>query len=303
MLENYKEEQSLFITYVEKIIKTEKINHAYLIETNGIDYAFEMSLALAKCFLCPNNYTKDNKCGECNICKLIDKGNYPDLKIIETDLKEIKKEQILNLQEAFSVKPIYGKYMVYIIKNINQLNKSSANTLLKFLEEPNEDILAIFLTNNIYNVIDTIVSRCQILSLYNKNEKINTNILNKYYEKVDQEVIESEKARVIEFYNVLEENGTKIFLDNIYELSKEKIDVLLEFGMNLYKDVLNLKTKLPTKIYKGEEINKIVEKNNVNDIIKKIDIINQFLENSNYNVNKELFLDNFVITFSGGNNE
>ena len=41
--------------------------------------------------------------------------------------------------------------------------------------------------------------------------------------------------------------------------------------------------------------------NEFNDIIRKIEIINDFQKKSSYNVNKELFINNFIITFSGGN--
>ena len=41
----------------------------------------------------------------------------------------------------------------------------SANTILKFLEEPEDDIIAFLVTDNRYHVIDTILSRCQILTL------------------------------------------------------------------------------------------------------------------------------------------
>ena len=45
---------------------------------------------------------------------------------------------------------------------------SSSNSLLKFLEEPEEGIIAILITNNINQMLDTIISRCQILKLKNK---------------------------------------------------------------------------------------------------------------------------------------
>ena len=45
--------------------------------------------------------------------------------------------------------------------------------MLKFLEEPNEDIIAILLTTNRYKIIDTILSRCQIISLKDDSYNIN----------------------------------------------------------------------------------------------------------------------------------
>ena len=60
------------------------------------------------------------------------------------------------------------KALVIDYKEADKLNMSSANTILKFLEEPEDDIVAILVANNRYAVIETILSRCQVLSLKNK---------------------------------------------------------------------------------------------------------------------------------------
>ena len=44
----------------------------------------------------------------------------------------------------------------------DKLNQSSANALLKFLEEPEEGIIGILLTNKADGVLPTIYSRCQV---------------------------------------------------------------------------------------------------------------------------------------------
>ena len=113
MLEDYKEKQPLFYNYVSKMLDQSKIFHAYLIETKNVNYGFDIALSLSKSFLCPNNYKNNNNsnCSNCSICLNIDKNNYPDIKIIENDTKIIKKEQLLELQKEFSVKPLYGKYI------------------------------------------------------------------------------------------------------------------------------------------------------------------------------------------------
>lgn len=303
MLNEYEEKQPQLYKYVEKVIKNNKLTHAYLIETNGLPYGFDIALALSKTFLCPKNCLKKEDCFECNICSNIDKGNYPDLKVIEAEGKNIKKEQLLELQEAFKVKNLYGKYLIYIIKDANLLNKSSANTILKFLEEPSENIIAILLTDNIYNCIDTIVSRCQILSLKNPTDVINENIYKKYTTDENiNEFINDVNKNVISFYIMLENNKTETIAYYDSNYFKEKIELLLTIGLYLYIEVLNIKYERETNNLKeyDEEIKKISINNETSDIIKKIEIINKFLKENNFNVNKELFLDNFIITFSGG---
>ena len=46
-------------------------------------------------------------------------------------------------------------------------------------------------------------------------------------------------------------------------------------------------------------VSKVLDNNEINDIIKKIDVINQFLIDVKYNVNANLFMDNFIISMGG----
>lgn len=233
-------------------------------------------------------------------------GNYPDLKIIDTSSKNIKKEQMLELQQNFSLKPLYGKYLIYIIKDASLFNQSSANTILKFLEEPNSNIIAILLTDNIYNCLETIVSRCQILSLQNEGDSYNKKIFKTYYEGDNLDCyIKKETAEIIDYYRTLENKKTSFLLEERIYQYKEKIGLLLQVGLYFYMECLKVKIGLNSSNFNDyyKEIKEIVEKNEINDIINKIDIINQFIENNKFNINKELFLDNFIITFAGGVNE
>ena len=66
--------------------------------------------------------------------------------------------------------PIFSKYNIYIINQCDKLNSSSANSLLKFLEEPEDNIIGFFITNSKMNVISTVRSRCQEYSIYYDKE-------------------------------------------------------------------------------------------------------------------------------------
>src|SRR5699024_10536228 len=49
--------------------------------------------------------------------------------------------------------------------------QSSSNTMLKFLEEPDEHIMGFFITSNLNNVIPTIRSRCEVIkAMYDVHE-------------------------------------------------------------------------------------------------------------------------------------
>ena len=68
----------------------------------------------------------------------------------------IQKEQVTNLKNEFKIKSAFNNKRIYIIKNAENLNKSSANTMLKFLEEPEDNIIALLITNNKTKVLETI---------------------------------------------------------------------------------------------------------------------------------------------------
>ena len=69
--------------------------------------------------------------------------SYPEIKIIEPDGMWIKKEQLMELQEEFNKTAIEGSKRIYTILECEKLNKQAANSILKFLEEPNDDIIAL----------------------------------------------------------------------------------------------------------------------------------------------------------------
>ena len=162
-----------------KRYREKKLAHAYLIETNNYDKALQDLKEFIKIINCPEEYKK--KCEKCNLCNLINKDNLPSIKIIEPDGASIKKVQMEELKEAFSTKPVYSRYNTYIIMNAEKLNSSSANSMLKFIEEPTDGIIGFFITNNKDVMIETIKSRCQslILKYENKNivESLGINVL------------------------------------------------------------------------------------------------------------------------------
>lgn len=72
-----------------------------------------------------------------------------------------KKEQFISLQEEFMTKGIENQKRIYIIKQAIRMNSAAANSILKFLEEPQNNIMAILITDNIHQLLPTIISRCK----------------------------------------------------------------------------------------------------------------------------------------------
>ena len=234
---------------VVKMYHEQKLAHAYLFVTNNIDKALLDIIDIIKQIFCPEEFSEE--CSKCNICNLINQQYLPSLIIIEPDGKIIKKEQILDLKKKFSTKPIYTKENIYIIKNAECLNASSANTMLKFLEEPEDDIIGFFLTNNVNNVINTIKSRCEIINMFYDEATLTINTLNnennyKYFEVAKEYIskIEVEKKQGIMYNNsdLLNIFSEREDIKKVFQILVLIFEELLKYKYNLDNQfgILNL---------------------------------------------------------------
>lgn len=91
--------------------------------------------------------------------------------VIEPDGLSIKKEQILALQSEFSKTALVLGPRIYVIKGIEKISNSAANSLLKFMEEPsNHNVYGFLLAEDKDQVLRTIQSRAQMLTLKSIDE-------------------------------------------------------------------------------------------------------------------------------------
>lgn len=280
------------LTELVQKYRENKLAHAYLIETNNINLATIDILELIKIINCPKEYME--KCHNCNLCNLIDKASLPSLKIIEPDGASIKKNQIEDLKLSFGTIPVYSKYNCYIIKNAEKLNSSSANSMLKFVEEPTDGIIGFFITSNKDIMIDTIKSRCQSIFLNYESKSI------------------CEKLNITEEEYINYKELLKIYLPKIAKgaFINNKTEIMTKYSER--KDIENL-FKIIFELYYNQFTNIIGSSHNpdlqdicemptdLKIITKKLGIITNILQEISYNVNIELILDRFVIEMRGNN--
>lgn len=261
-----------------KLYHENQLSHVYLIETNNMDLLINDLLETVKKIDCNQEYQKE--CRKCNICNLINIRALPSFIIIEPDGNNIKKEQVLDLKRRFSFKPIYTENNIYLIKNADKLNGSSANTMLKFIEEPGDNIIGFFLTTNINNVLPTIKSRCELLSCFYDDALSN---LDSEYKNIALEYIkktELEKEEKI-LYN------KNVILDKF----SERKDIEL-----IFKEILAIYLKM----FAGEETELSLNLNH-QELEYRIKLLTKFLENITTNANIELLLDKYIIELSEAN--
>lgn len=271
---------SNFVFQVDKIVQSNMISHAYIIQVKNYEEDFLLVKLFVKAILC-NEKKKVNdihSCNLCNVCNLIDSDNYPDLYIIEPDGKEIKKSQLLGLQKEFQNKSLLDNKRIYILKEADKLNESAANTILKFLEEPSENIIAILVTTNRYKMLETVLSRCQVLSIDSENKKL---------------IYSNEIIDLVNFMC----DGDALFInygDIIENILPDKVvaNEILKVVEEIFVQYLSNKS--------DSDLSKYLVKISDKLIVKYILIIEEYLKKLEYNVNYKLWLDSFFAKLLGG---
>lgn len=132
------------------------------------------AIALAQALNCLR-VESGEPCGDCVPCRKIARGEHADVRTIlresqdpgfkkETKSQFIKIEQTRALAEQAQFLPYEGSRRVFIIDDAEWLRNEAANSLLKTLEEPPNTSLLILITSKPFSLLDTIRSRCLMLS-------------------------------------------------------------------------------------------------------------------------------------------
>jgi len=100
-------------------------------------------------------------------------------KTIKSESEIIKIAQIRNIKTFLSQKSINSEKKIVLIIDAHLLNVAASNSLLKTLEEPSNGIF-ILLTSNLNLLLDTIISRCQIVRFRSFSSKQIKSILKEY---------------------------------------------------------------------------------------------------------------------------
>ena len=116
--------------------------------------------------------------------------NHPDflfiepISLLETKVSKsgseiIKVAQIRNIKSFLGQKSITSEKKIVLITDAHLLNEAASNCLLKTLEEPSNGIF-ILLTSKLNILLDTIISRCQMVRFRSLSAKRITSISKEY---------------------------------------------------------------------------------------------------------------------------
>ena len=121
----------------------------------------------AQALLCQES---ESPCGVCQTCRQVVSATHPDLRLLNLANQPGKRrrlgiEAIRNLRKGMAERPFRGQRKVYLIEDAETMTVEASNALLKMLEEPPSFVVLMLVAISDHLLLETIVSRCQVLSL------------------------------------------------------------------------------------------------------------------------------------------
>lgn len=314
-----KDAQKIAIDFLERSYKNSRLSHAYIFEGHAGTMKLEAALFFASMLLCTDKESH-LPCGTCNNCMRVAHTTHPNLHIVEPSKKQIVKEDIRALQHDFNRTALEEGPKIYIINHANKLNAHAANALLKFLEEPHEDIYGILITDDTSHLLPTLVSRSQIVPFHPLPESsIEQALLDLGYEQSAsrlasrlkntieeaQEYLEDENIHDIieavgEVYETLLSEGTALtaFEESLEAVLNYDAEKVLDVFIHYQKDLIYGKINNQGDVVFAEsaEITKsLSERYELNDLLTLLQRFMSVKASLAYYINIRLALDNVML--------
>jgi DNA polymerase III subunit delta' len=325
--EDLQEVQPIVTKMLMNSMTKERVAHAYLFEGPKGTGKLDMSIHFAKSLFCIGAKQYD-PCQECSNCKRIESRNHPDILLVTPDGLSIKKQQIQQLQEEFAKTGVESKKKLYIIEHADKMTVNAANSLLKFLEEPHAETVAILLTEQSHQLLNTIISRCQMLTfrplpraqligkLVENENAIPlatvaaqlTNDLEEAENMCHDDWFAQARDLVIKLYETLntESNQTLLFIHEKWMKhfeDREKLQIGLNILLLIYKDTLYVQLGEKEKVVFHDQLS-LLQRLSLQQSGKRIsNAMANILETKkriNANVNTQLLFEQLVLRLQEG---
>jgi DNA polymerase-3 subunit delta' len=143
-----------------------QLAHAYLF--SGQEGTEKKSLA-KRLVKYANCLSLQKPCENCVNCRMIEKGNFPDLMVIKPeDSGEIQIAKIREVQNFLNYKSYYGFLKAVIAENSEKMNQEAQSCFLKTLEEPKGKTVIFLISSKPEILLETIRSRCQQIKFFGR---------------------------------------------------------------------------------------------------------------------------------------
>ncbi len=147
-----------------------RLPHALLLEGPTGSGRRTLARLIAQAAVCTG---ADKPCGVCPHCIKARAGTHPDITELEGSgaSGEIKVDTVRAAREQAWIKPNEAERRVFLIPDAPRMNQTAQNALLKVLEEPPADALFLLTCDNRAQLLPTVLSRCETLTLGGVSEE------------------------------------------------------------------------------------------------------------------------------------
>lgn len=311
--------QEKALKILEDAIHKERVAHAYLFYGPKGTGKYTVAAIFAKAIFCLSEGEKP--CGVCPNCRKIAHNNFADLHFIYPSGASLKIEQFRRIKVELETAAVEGGRRVCIISEAEKMTLVAANSLLKILEEPNPYVHFLLLTDNLYGVLPTIVSRCQLVPFMPIDRRMIEDYLTLNLGKDREEarvisllaggsmekgIVLSENPEVLKLRDIafgiwqgLDSSFSLWQLSKIFEEQKDYVDELFDIILWLYRDLLIYNqtgdTKLIVNLDWAEEIVKKSGNYTWHRIQDKINCIEETRRYLQQNVNFRMAVENMLL--------
>jgi DNA polymerase-3 subunit delta' len=301
--------------------KNNRMAHAYLfLGKEGVGKK-ALALEFARLVNCEHaDFEVFKSCSICNSCEKQSKNLNPDIIVIEQEGATIKKLQIKTLLEDQSLSSLYNNYKFIIINNAEKLTKDAVPMLLKTIEEPGEKRIFILVASNMYFILPTIKSRCQVIKFGSLTREQIRDILI-FKKSVPESILEyasrSSDGSVARGLELIEEKNLELrevifnMLESYYTVKQlfdikaikskyEKFSVMAtDLLQGFYYDVF--KMKIGKGLIFNSDKESLIKKysallplENISNIIKELDSSRSLLSR-NLSMNQDLAINSILV--------
>jgi DNA polymerase-3 subunit delta' len=166
--------------WLRRALQSERLAHAYLITGPRAVGKRTFALEIAQGLNCTAAEVADRPDHTCQHCRMIERGVHPDVRMVKRapERRQISMrpsasaappreyaDNVQFIQADAQLRPVMGRYKVYLILYAEELAEDAGNRLLKTLEEPPPFVLFLLTAIERGGVLPTIASRCQELRL------------------------------------------------------------------------------------------------------------------------------------------